>query len=241
MPKTFTDRPATPVRRHGATNLPQRYLFLLLGIAINAFSIELITRSAIGTSPISSLPYVLSLEERMFTFGETTIFINACFVLVQIVLLRREFQPIQLLQFVVAFVLGELIDLSSTLLGWCNPTTLPLQILTAVVGTLLLAFGISIEIAPHVITAPGEGAVRAIAHVTHIKFGTVKIAFDLGLCALALLLSFIFWGEIKGLGLATIISAILTGRAINFFGAHFAPLSYIRSLDEGSQDEYVVQ
>lgn len=241
MAKKISDRPQTPVRKHGASNLPQRYLFLLLGIAINAFAIELITRSAIGTSPISSLPYVLSLEERMFTFGQTTMFINACFVVVQIVLLRREFQLVQLLQFGVAFILGELIDLSSMALSWCNPTTLPLQILTAVAGTLLLAFGISIEIAPHVITAPGEGAVRAIAHVTHIKFGTVKIGFDLSLCVLALILSFVFWGKIQGLGLATIISAILTGRAINFFGAHFTPLNYIRNLDEGAADEYVVQ
>lgn len=222
-----------PVRKHGSHNLPQRYFFLLVGILINAFAIELITRSALGTSPISSLPYVLSLEERMFTFGETTIFINACFVLIEIALLRREFQPVQLLQFGVAFALGEFIDLSSQILSAFNPTWLPLQIATAVVGSLLLAFGISIEIAPHVITAPGEGAVRAIAHVTKIKFGTVKIAFDLSLCAAALVLSFIFWGQVQGLGLATIISAILTGRGINFFNEHLKPLEHIRALDTG--------
>lgn len=228
------ERPTkVPVRKHGSHNLVPRYFFLLLGIAINAFSIELITRSALGTSPISSLPYVLSLEERMFTFGETTIFVNACFVLIQIVLLRREFQPVQLLQFVVAFVLGELIDLSSILLSSFNPTALPLQILTAAAGSLLLAFGICIEIAPHVITAPGEGAVRAIAHVTHIEFGVVKVAFDLVLCALALVLSFVFWGHIEGLGLATIISAILTGRGISFFSKRVKALEYIRALDTG--------
>lgn len=217
---------------HGNNNLPQRYLWLLAGILINSFAIELITRSNIGTSPISSLPLVLSEEETMFTFGETTIFVNACFILIQIALLRRDFQPIQLLQFPVTFIFGWFIDFSSMLLSWLVPTWLPVQILVAVAGSLLLAFGISIEIAPQVITAPGEGAVRAISYVSHIRFGTVKIAFDLSLCVLAIVFSLIFFGEIRALGLGTVIAAVLTGRGINFFNQNLGFLAKISKLAE---------
>ena len=43
------------------TNKTVRYLFFVIGVMINSFGVALITKAALGTSPISSVPYVLSL------------------------------------------------------------------------------------------------------------------------------------------------------------------------------------
>lgn len=221
---------AETVGGNGANHLAARYFFLFLGVLINSFAIELITKSALGTSPISSLPYVLSLAFPALSFGLTTFIINIIFITVQIVLLRRDFQPIQLLQLLVNVMFSWFIDVSARLLWWFDPQSLPLQVGGVVLGCAVLALGICIEVAPQVIVVPGEGVVRAIAQVTQQKFGTVKNCFDLSLAGTALLLSFLFFGEVRGLGLGTIISAVLVGRFCNLFNKYFRPLDRIRAL-----------
>lgn len=209
--------------------LALRYLFFVIGVAINSFGIAVITKAALGTSPISSVAYVLDLAFAP-TLGEFTFAINLLFIVLQIVLLRRDFQPIQFLQLVVNVVFSALIDVSMMLLGGLAPTGLVSQIVLLLVGCTVLAFGIAIEVAPNVIVVPGEGAVRAIAAVSGKPFGTCKVAFDVTLVALALVLSLVFFHGIQGLGLGTIISALLVGRIVNLVNRHVPLLAAIARL-----------
>lgn len=43
-------------------NMPQRLAFFALGVVINSFGVALITLGNLGTSAISSVPYVCSLQ-----------------------------------------------------------------------------------------------------------------------------------------------------------------------------------
>lgn len=223
----------TPVQEtssYSAHHLVARYLIFALGVLVNSFGIALITKGALGTSPISSTPYVLSLQFPALSFGATTFVVNLLFIAIQIVLLRRDFQPVQLLQLVVNVVFSEFIDVSTRMLGFFEPTSLPVQLLCVVLGCAVLALGISIEVAPNVILVPGEGAVRAIASVCTARFGTVKICFDLTLVAIALMLTFAFFGEVRGLGLGTVISALVVGKLVNLCNTHLPFLEGIRRL-----------
>ena len=87
-------------------HLAPRYGFFVLGVAINSFGVAFITKSALGTSQISSVPYVLSLWQPSMSFGMTTFLFNMLFILTQIVLLKRDFHPIQFLQIAVNLLLA---------------------------------------------------------------------------------------------------------------------------------------
>ena len=50
----------------------KRYIVFLIGLFINSLGVSLITKADLGTSPISSIPYVLSLNFP-FTLGQFTI------------------------------------------------------------------------------------------------------------------------------------------------------------------------
>ena len=52
----------TNIRKKGSLRLPiwQRYLIFTIGILVQSAGIALVVKSLLGTSPISSLPYVLS-------------------------------------------------------------------------------------------------------------------------------------------------------------------------------------
>ena len=93
-----------------------------------------------------------------------------------------------------------------------------------------MGFGIVIEVSPNVLMVPGEGIVRALSIVAHAKYGTTKIVFDITLIAIAVVLSFAFFGTLRGVGLGTVISALCVGSVINGVNRVFAFPECIRSL-----------
>ena len=214
------------------TYLP-RYLWFLAGVLINSFGVALITRAALGTSPISSLPYVLSFRFPV-TLGQFTFAMNLFFILGQVLLLRRDFQPIQLLQVAVNAVFSAFIDVSMGLLSWLEISSLPMAVLVLVLGCAVLAFGISVEVAPRVLMVPGEGIVQAIAAVTGWRFGNVKTAFDATLVSTALLLSLLSFHRLQGLGIGTIFSALAVGRFVDLYNRRLPLISRISALGAGT-------
>ena len=214
---------------HSIKTALSRYGWFTAGVLLNAFGVALITKAALGTSPISSLPYVLSLRFPV-TLGQFTFLMNMLFILAQVQLLRRNFRPIQFLQVAVNVVFSLFIDVSMRLLSWMEVGALPMQLLALVVGCAVLGFGISVEVAPRVLMVPGEGIVQAIAAVTGWRFGNVKVGFDAALVATALVLSLLFFHRLQGLGAGTILSALAVGRFVNLYNRRLPLISRISAL-----------
>lgn len=212
-------------------NYISRYLWFILGVLINSFGIALITKASMGTSPISSVPYVLSFRFAP-TFGQITFVMNLFFILGQALLLRKKFEPIQLLQIVVNLIFSACIDLGMYLLSWFTPGSLAMELLSLIAGCAVLAVGICIEVAPGVLMVPGEGMVKAISTAFGWKFGSVKVAFDTTLMATALVLSLLFFGGLQGIGIGTIISALIVGQFVNLWNKTLPLIPYIRRLTE---------
>lgn len=211
--------------KRGKTAL--RWAAFTAGVVINSFGIAFITKAALGTSPISSLPYVLGLRFPL-SLGGFTFIMNLLFVAAQFALLGREMKPIQLLQLAVNAVFSLAIDLSMALLGWLEPVSLPARLVSLLGGCVILAFGLAVEVAPNVLVVPGEGIVRALARRTGLRFGSVKVAFDVTLMLIAAALSFLFFGRLNGLGAGTVVSALIVGRIVNLFNRRLRFLDKLR-------------
>ena len=92
-----------------------------LGLLILAFGIALAVNCELGVSPVSSLPYVVSLIFNV-SLGTCTTIVYATYVLLQMVLLRK-FQPALLLQLVFSTIFGWFVDGAKYVLGdFCLPT-----------------------------------------------------------------------------------------------------------------------
>ena len=206
-----------------------RYCWFVIGVLINSFGVALITKAALGTSPISSLPYVLSFRFPV-TLGQFSFILNMVYIVGQILLLRRDFRPVQLLQIAVNVVFSSFIDVSMDLLDWLEPEFLPVKVLALAAGCAVLGFGISVEVAPKVLMVPGEGIVQAIAKVSGWRFGTVKVNFDAALVILAVSLSLLFFHRLQGLGVGTIVSALTVGRFVNIYNRHLPLIRKISAL-----------
>ena len=203
-----------------SAGLAKRCLVLLLGLFFMGLGISLVTRSTLGTSPISSVPYVLSLALPV-TFGEFTFAITLLFFIAEVAIIGRTFPRLQYFQIIVALFLGTFVDAGMFLSAGVNPGIYPEQIAVVLLGSVVLALGIFLQITANVILNPGEGLVRAIAEKTHRRFGIVKVCFDSTLVLSAAVISLVAFGSIRGLREGTVISAILVGYIILGFGILF--------------------
>ncbi len=188
----------------------RRYLFLLVGLLIMAFGVGFSIKAGLGTSPISSVPYVLS-EALPLTVGNVTILMHCVFILLQIVILRRRYQPVQLLQLAVAIAFGYMTDFAVWALGGLECSGYAMQWLFCIVGILLVAVGVSFEVTANVVTLAGEGLVLAICQVAPVKFGTMKVVFDVSLVVTACVLSLLLLHGLYGVREGTIAAALFVG------------------------------
>jgi len=195
----------------------KRYLIFLLGLFVNSLGVSLITKANLGTSPISSIPYVLSLNFP-FTLGNFTIFFSIFLIVLQLIILRKNFKLEHILQIPVSIIFGYFIDLTMILFSWVNPEAYIMKIVYLLIGCLILGVGVYMEVLADVVMLPGESFVRAIVLTWKTNFGTTKICFDVSMSVIAAVLSFVFAGRLAGVREGTVIAALLVGFIARLIG-----------------------
>ena len=195
----------------------KRYLIFLVGLFVNSLGVSLITKANLGTSPISSIPYVLSLNFP-FTLGNFTIFFSIFLIALQLIILRKNFKLEHILQIPVSIIFGYFIDLTMILFSWVNPEAYIMKIVYLLIGCLILGVGVYMEVLADVVMLPGESFVRAIVLTWKTNFGTTKICFDVSMSVIAAVLSFVFAGRLAGVREGTVIAALLVGFIARLIG-----------------------
>ena len=191
-------------------HIVSRWILCFAGLFTMGFGIALSIRAALGISPISCFPYVLS-EWGGFSMGTMTFIVNIVFVLLQIVILRKKFQWYQLLQIPMLFVFSACIDISLWILTYAVTDMYILQFGMMLVSCAIIALGISMLLKANLIMMPGDALVRAISDVSKKEFGKVKVAFDVILVSIAAVTSLITISAIVGIREGSLIAALLVG------------------------------
>lgn len=196
----------------------KRYVLFIIGLFFSGLGVAVTKRGGLGVSPISSVANVISIKLPFFTLGTWLILWNCVLILGQILILRKQFKLIQLLQIPLSVLFGWFTDFGMWLAGFIPTNFYTVRLLSVFIGTAILGFGIALAVIADVIMNSGEAFVKAIADKTHFTFGNVKIAFDISCVVLALVLSLLFFkGKIVGMREGTVIAALLTGQTVKFF------------------------
>ena len=191
------------------------WFIFVAALFVMSLGIALVTRGNLGTTPISSLPLVSSYASGL-TFGETTFFINLLFVAAQWPLLRKSINKLLLLsQIPITFAFSYFIDTSMQITEFLSSDIYWKCFAVSMLGNVVLGLGVAL---------PGEGLVLAVSTVLHKPFSSVKIANDVILVLLALLLSYCVFHEIHGLREGTVISALCVGIFVKFWLAGLTKL-----------------
>lgn len=186
------------------------YVFFTVGLFINSLGVALVTKAELGTSPISSIPYTLSLGFAP-SLGTFTLYMSLVLITLQLLLLGKNFPKQYLLQLPVSFFFSYFIDFSMNLLTFVNPSVYAQKLLLLLTGCFVLGFGVFIEVTANVVMLPGECFVNAVSITYHTDFGKTKIIFDSSLAALAIGISLLLYGKVNGVREGTLIAAVLVG------------------------------
>ncbi len=214
------------VMERSSRELLRRYLSFTVVLFIIAFGTSLSIRANLGSSPISCPPYVLSLVPGAWSMGSYVMCMHVLFILAQILLLRKNYQKIQLLQIFVSVLFGIYTDLTMWMTSFLQvPSNLspalgyPLRFVELLAGGAILAYGISLEVRCDVLMLAGEGFPLAISKVVKRDFGKVKMFSDTGLVCVGVVFMLVYFGEWRWemIGPGTLVSMFYVGFLVRVF------------------------
>lgn len=199
-------------------NIIKSYSIFLIGLFIASLGVAFSTKAALGTSPVSSIPYSVSLISDKLSFGGWLNVLSMIQITVQVLLLRKACKPLEILiQIVLAFVYGYLTNFSCYLLRNLTAETYVMQFTLMILSCFILAFGIWLQLLGGVAMLPGEAMNRAIAKVAKKKYENVKIFFDVLYILISAILCLVFLGKLEGVREGSVIAAVLVGVIIKAY------------------------
>lgn len=202
----------------------KRYIIFLLGLFAMSMGISLMVKAKLGTSPISSIPYVISLKITSVSLGTFTFIWNMILIAGQIFILGKRFEKYQLMQIPISVLFGFFVDLCKGMLYFVDPKTYIGSVFVLILGCFTLALGVSFTVLAEVVLNSGKGFVKAITIRTGQEFGIMKVAFDVSLVIISIILGFVFFGKVTGVREGTVIAAVISGFIIRFFNRMLKPV-----------------
>ena len=133
----------------------KRVILYAVGLLFMAFGVAFSVNSNLGVSPVNSLPYVISKIIHM-DLGNSVILVFSCYILVQILVMRRDFKWINLTQLIFSTIFGYFVDLAKWIVGDFAIPTYAGQLLMLAISILLVAIGVSLYMGVKLVNMPME-------------------------------------------------------------------------------------
>jgi uncharacterized membrane protein YczE/cytidylate kinase len=187
-----------------------------VGLFVMTIGVAISVKSNLGVSPVSSIPYTMTCIWGI-EMGKATILFHCILVLLQIILLRKNFKLKSLLQIAVGVIFGYF----TTFCNWGvsflpDPENIVIRLGMMLLSTVFIAFGIFLYMPANIMPLAGEGAMQAVSDVSGIAFPKVKIGFDISMVLISLITCLCFIKSFGSVGIGTVIAAVLVGTVLGF-------------------------
>ena len=203
----------------------KRLLLYVGGILILATGVNISKAAQLGISPVSAIPYTMELIWNI-ELGKATLIFYVLLIIIQIILLRRNYKAIQILQILCTFLFGYFLTYTGKdyILFWLPDASFYVtKLVYLFVSIIVIGIGISLYQIANYLSLPSEGLINAIVKMSNgrLKFSNVKVCCDSGMVLVSALLSLIFLGELKSVREGTLIAALLIGKVVGFMFKHY--------------------
>ena len=206
----------------------KRILVYVLGMYLMAIGVVCSSRSALGVTPVSSLGNVLyqigasAGAPAFVNLGNCTTAVFCLYLVIEFLILRRDFKPAMLLQVAASLLFGQLVNLASAMLFFLpDPGSYVLRLVYLAVSIPLVSAGVMLYLSPNLLAMPGEGLCLAVTRKTSLSMGTAKTIFDCSVVLLSALVSLLYFRGLVGVREGTVISALLVGLVLKLLQKPF--------------------
>jgi uncharacterized membrane protein YczE len=189
----------------------KRLVVYFLGLFIMAIGVVFSVKSALGVSPVTCLANVVCQISGV-NLGLCTTAVYCLYILVELLILRRDFKPEMLLQIVASFIFGSMVSIATALFAWLPaPTVYPMRLVFLLCSIPMVAVGVMLYLAPNILPTPGEGMSLAISKKTGLSVASSKMIFDCSCVVVSTITSLVAFHGLVGVREGTVISAFCVG------------------------------
>ena len=192
----------------------------VIGLVMLAFGTALITKGEFGISMVVAPAYILHLKLvnffPLFTFGVSEYMLQAV-ILVIMMLILKKVKLVYLLTFLTTAIYGLVLDLSILILPKISPSAYFIRGAYYFGGVLLCTSALALWFKSYLPPAAYECFVKKVSQRFGIKLFTFKTIFDCTCCVLAAVMSLLFFGKFRGIGIGTVLCALVYGTLIGCF------------------------
>ena len=200
------------MRTKGKTGI--RLLLYFGGLILMTLGVAISVKTDLGVTPISSIPYTMTVVTGM-DLGIATMLFSIIVVLLQMLLLRRQYKLFNLLQIPVGILFGAFLTVGCKLMNFLpNPTGFAQQFTLMLISTVFVALGVFLYVPAGFIPLAPEGFLLAASKITKIKFSTVKVICDVAMVVISLVACLVAIHSFGSVGIGTIVAALLVGTEV---------------------------
>jgi len=200
-----------------------RVLIVIIGLLFLSFGVVLSINSNLGITPITSLPYIISMISGT-SLGLWVIITSGIYILLQAVVMRKSLKIVNLTQLLFSIIFGYFVDLAKWIVGDFSIPIYPGRLLMLLISIALIAFGVLLYIEANLITMPPDALALTLAEKTGISFHNAKVIVDSVTVAFSIVLSFIFYHKLMGIREGTIITAVVVGKLVGLLRRPLSPI-----------------
>lgn len=196
----------------------KRCIVYIFGILVLGFGSVLNTKTGLRVAAINSVPYGLSQMTNL-TLGNWTTILYIDFIILQIIIYKKCNLKV-LLQFPFSYLMGMILDFYDQLFNF-PPQNMIISIVLLFIAIVLIALGAYLVVAMDFVPNPADGMVNALSYLIHKDFGQMKWMFDCLMMTITIIMTLIISGHVIGIGIGTVLSALLIGRVIQLYAKLF--------------------
>ena len=172
------------------------------------------SKNKIALTPISSIPYTMTVVTGM-DLGIATMIFSVIVVLLQILLLRKDYKPINLLQIPIGILFGAFLTVGGKAMNFFPDTAnFTLRFIIMLLSTVFVALGVFLYVPAGFIPLAPEGFLLAASRLTKIKFSTVKVVCDIAMVIISFVTCLAAIHSLGSVGIGTIVAAVLVGTEV---------------------------
>ena len=184
----------------------------------------MVSAADLGLSMIVAPAYILSQKLEFLTFGQSEYVIQAILFIIFCILLKKV-KLVYFTSFLNCIVYGAVLDFWRVIIPIFNPSItppgsmdMPIRIAFFVISALITAFAIALFFRVYLYPQVYDFFVKGITEHFKLNQTKFKTAFDLSCLAVSVIMTLVFFRSFVGIGVGTLILALVNGSLIGGFG-----------------------
>ncbi|MGN0172711.1 MAG: DUF6198 family protein [Acutalibacteraceae bacterium] len=203
--------------------LPAEAVYVAANLLLS-LAVAMISATDFGVSMVVAPAYILHLKTEIFTFGQCEYMIQALLFAV-FCLLMRQVKAVYFSSFLTCLIYGAMLDFWRWAVPHFNPSVTPpgclplaLRVVYFVLGMLLTALSIALLFRTYLYPQVYDFFVKGVSERFSFNRTVVKISFDASCLAVSCLMTLLFFGTFRGIGVGTVVMTCLNGLLIGLCG-----------------------